>query len=72
MRLLGVIRPPLVCHDHIDLSAAAFGEDQLLAPIEHGRFGAVSGSQLYRVTFHLMAARLAPDDQPDLGSGPHC
>jgi len=54
------------------LSAAEFEEDQLLAPIEPRRFGAVSGSHLYGVGFHLMAARLAPDDQPGLGSGPHC
>src|SRR5215472_16001281 len=44
-------------------SAAAFGEDQLLAPIEHRRFGSVSGSHLYGVGFHLMAARPAPDNR---------
>jgi hypothetical protein len=35
-------------HDHIDFAAAAFTADQPLAPIEHGRFGAVANSHLGR------------------------
>jgi hypothetical protein len=34
---------------HIDLPAAAAGTDQPLAPIEHGRFGAVTGSHFYGI-----------------------
>ena len=56
-------------HHHIDLPAAAAGTDQPLAPIEHGRFGAVPGSHLGGVGLDLMLAFLAPDDQPDLGRG---
>jgi hypothetical protein len=58
--------PPLCPgHDHINLPFAAFGADQLLAPIEHWRFGAVPSSHLGRVGLDLMTAALAPHDQPD-------
>jgi hypothetical protein len=56
-------------YDHIDLTAAAFGADQPLAPIGHGRFGAVLLGHLGRVGLDLVAAILAPNDQPDAGSG---
>ena len=36
---------------HIDLPAASLGTYQPLAPIEHGRFGAVPGSHLRRGGF---------------------
>jgi hypothetical protein len=55
-------------HD-IHLPAAAFGADQPLAPIGHGRFGAVPLGHLGRVGLDLMAAILTPDDQPDAGGG---
>jgi hypothetical protein len=35
----------------------------------HGRFGAIPSSHLGGIGLGLMLARLAPDDQPDLGSG---
>ena len=49
-------------HDHIDLPSAAFGADQLLAPIERWRVGAVPSSHLGGIGLHLMAATLAPHD----------
>jgi hypothetical protein len=54
--------PPLARYHHIGLSAAAFGADQLLAPIEHWRFGAVPSSHLGGVGLDLMLASLAPHD----------
>ena len=67
LRSLGVSLSPLgPGHDHVDLSAAAFGADQPLAPIEHGHFGAVLSSYLGRVRLGLIAAALAPYDQPQL------
>jgi hypothetical protein len=56
-------------HHHVDLSAAAAGTDQPLAPIENGGFGAVPSSHLGRIRLNLMLAFLAPHDQPDLGRG---
>jgi hypothetical protein len=56
-------------HHHIDLPAAAAGADPPLAPIEHGRFAAIPSSHLGGVGRDLMAAILAPNDQPDLGGG---
>ena len=56
-------------HHHIDLPAAAAGTDQRLAPIEHGRIGAVSRSHLGDVRVDLMPALLAPDDQSHTARG---
>jgi hypothetical protein len=56
-------------YDHVDLTAAALGADQPLAPIGHGRFGAVLLGHLGRVGLNLMAAILAPNDQPDACGG---
>jgi hypothetical protein len=56
-------------HHHVDLSAAAAGTDQPLAPIEHGRFGAVPSSHLGRVGLNLVPTFFAPDDQPHTGRG---
>jgi hypothetical protein len=71
--VLGVMSGPLSPlrpgHDHIDFAAAAFGTDQPLTPIEHGHFGAVPLGHLGRVGLDLMAAILAPNDQPDAGGG---
>jgi len=62
--------PPLgSAYHHIDLAAAAAGTDQPLAPIEHGRFGAVPLGHLGRIGLYLMPAILAPNDQPDAGRG---
>jgi hypothetical protein len=49
---------------HIDLPAAALRTHQPLAPIEHGRFGAVPGSHLGGIGFDLIPAFLAPHDEP--------
>jgi hypothetical protein len=56
-------------YDHIDLMAAAFGADEPGAPIEHRRFGAVPLGHLGGIGLDLVAAILAPNDQPDAGSG---
>jgi hypothetical protein len=56
-------------YDHIDLTAAALGADQPLSPIGHRRFGAVSLGHFGRVGLNLVAAILAPNDQPDAGGG---
>jgi hypothetical protein len=56
-------------YDHIDLTAAALGADQPLAPIGHRRFGAVSLGHFGGVGLNLVAAILAPYDQPDAGGG---
>jgi cold shock CspA family protein len=55
-------------HD-IHLPAAAFGADQPLAPVEHGRFGAVPSSHINGIGLDLMLAFRAPNDQPDAGGG---
>jgi hypothetical protein len=55
--------------DHVDLSASASGTNEPLAPIEHGRVRTVSGNHLDGVRLDLVAARLAPHDQPDAGRG---
>ena len=52
-------------HDHVDLPSAAFGADQLRAPIEHWRFGAVPSGHLGGIGFHLIPAIPAPHDQSD-------
>jgi len=57
-------------HDHINLPSAAFGAHQFLAPIEHGRCGAVPSGHLGRIGLDLMLTSLAPDDQPGVGRGP--
>jgi hypothetical protein len=62
LRSLGVSLPPLARYHHIDLPPTALGADQLLAPIEHLRFGAVPSSHLGGIGFDLMAATLAPHD----------
>jgi hypothetical protein len=60
LRSLGVSLSPLgPGQDHIGLPSAAFGADQLLAPIEHWRFGAVPSSHLNGIRLDLMAARSA-------------
>ena len=56
-------------HDHIDLTAAAFGADQPLAPIGHGRLGAVPSSHLGGIGLDLMAAIAAPNDETNAGRG---
>jgi hypothetical protein len=45
------------------------GADQPLAPIEHGRFGALPSGHLGGAGLDLVLAALAPDDQPDAGGG---
>jgi hypothetical protein len=45
-------------------SRPAHRTDQPLTPIGNGRLGAVPTSHLGGIGFDLMAARLAPDDQP--------
>jgi hypothetical protein len=52
--------------DHIHLPAAAPGTDKPVAPNENGRVRAISSSHLGRVRLDLVAARLAPHDQPHL------
>jgi hypothetical protein len=49
-RLPVTLRPG---HDHIDFAAAAFGTDEPIAPVEHGRFGAVPRSHLGRPGLQL-------------------
>jgi hypothetical protein len=58
--LVGVSLPPLARYHHIDLSAAVFGADQLLAVIEHWRFGAIPSSHLGGVELNQMTAFSAP------------
>jgi hypothetical protein len=57
---------------------AAFGADQPITPIGHGRFGAVPSSHLGEhrrcdllsgIGLNLMPASLAPNDQPDACGG---
>jgi hypothetical protein len=50
-------------------AGCAAGADPPLAPIEHGRFVAIPSSHLGGAGLDLMAAILAPNDQPDAGSG---
>jgi hypothetical protein len=50
-------------------AAAAAGIAERLAPIEHGRFGALPTSHLSGIGLDLMPAVLAPDDQPGGGGG---
>jgi hypothetical protein len=40
----------------VDIAAAALGADQPIAPIENGRFGAISSSHLRWVGLNLMLA----------------
>jgi hypothetical protein len=56
-------------YDHVDLSASAAGADEPLTPIGHGHFGTVPLGHVGRVGLDLMAAILAPNDQPDAGGG---
>ena len=63
------VLPPLARHNHIDLTAAAAGVDQPVAPIEHGGPGAVPSRHFGGIRLDLMLAFLAPDDQPDAGGG---
>jgi hypothetical protein len=50
-------------------SKCIIGADQPLSPIRHSRFGAVPLGHLGRVGLNLVAAILAPNDQPDAGGG---
>jgi hypothetical protein len=50
--------------DHIHLPATAPGTDKPLAPIGNGGPGAISLCHLGGVGLDLVAARLAPHDQP--------
>jgi hypothetical protein len=52
---------------HVDLPTAALRTHQPLAPIEHGRFGAVPGGHLDGVGLDLVPAFLAPYNQPHAG-----
>ena len=52
--------------DHIHLPAAAPGTDKPVAPKENGRVRAISSSHLGRVRLNLVAARLAPNDEPNV------
>ena len=52
--------------DDIHPPATALGTDEPPTPIEHGRVRAVSSSHLDGVGRDLVAARLAPHDQPHL------
>jgi hypothetical protein len=51
-------------HHHIDLPAAASGTDQPTAPTDNRRFGTVLSSHIRGIGFDLMAAIVAPHDQP--------
>ena len=53
--------------DHIDLPTTAPGTDEPIAPIKNAGPGAELPGHLGRVRLDLMAARLAPHDQPHLG-----
>jgi hypothetical protein len=52
--------------DHIHLPATAPGTDKPVAPIENRRFRAVSSNHLVGIGLDLVAACLAPHDQPHL------
>jgi len=53
--------------DHIRLPAAALGTDQPLTPIENRFLRTISISYLSRIRLDLVAARLAPHDEPNAG-----
>jgi len=48
------------------LPTTALGTDKPIAPIQNRRVRAVSSSHLVGVRLNLVAARLAPHDQPHL------
>jgi hypothetical protein len=51
------------------MAVPALGIDEPLAPIEHGRFDAISSGRLGGVGLDLMLAVLAPNDQSDACGG---
>jgi hypothetical protein len=51
------------------MAVPALGIDEPLAPIEHGRFDAISSGHLGEVRLDLMLAVLAPNDQSDACGG---
>jgi hypothetical protein len=63
------VGPPFTAYDHIDLTAAAARTDEPIPPIERQGCRIVLLGHFGRAGFNLMPAILAPNDQPDLGSG---
>jgi hypothetical protein len=60
--------PPLgPGHHHVDVAAAAGRADEPLAPLRNRHVGAILLRHLGGVGLDLMAARLAPHDQPHAG-----
>jgi hypothetical protein len=49
--------------------AAALGADQPLSPIRHSRFATVPLGHLRGIGLDLVLTVLAPNDEPELGSG---
>jgi hypothetical protein len=63
-----IVRSSLGASDnHLGIVAPAFGADQPGTPIENCGLGTVALSLLGGIGFDLMAARLTPDDQPNMG-----
>jgi len=52
--------------DHVHLPATTIGTDKPLTPIENRRVRTVWSSHLGRVRLNLVAARLAPNDEPNV------
>jgi hypothetical protein len=58
----------LARHDHVGIVAPTTGTDQPLMPIENRHLWAVPPRHFGRVRLYLMAARLAPYDEPHVSS----
>ena len=56
------LSPLGTAHHHIDLTATTLRAHQAIAPVKHGRIGAVALCHLGGLGFHLMTATLAPHD----------
>ena len=67
---LGVTNsPPLGSgHHHVGIMASADGTDEAIGPIGNGTLGAVSSGHFDGIRLNVMATRLAPHDQANMGS----
>jgi hypothetical protein len=65
----GLELSPLARYHHVDLTAAAPGTPEPIAPGEHAGLGAVPVGHLGRIGLDLMPTCPAPNDQPHAGRG---
>jgi hypothetical protein len=63
------LSPLSPAHHHVDVAATALAAHEPLAPIRHCRLDTVSLGHLGWVRLDLMAAILAPHDEPQMSCG---